>query len=84
MNQLSGTSHPPKARHRRPLLRFKFENGVLYRHIYHPDSQRWVPVLPHFLRLDVLKAFHDDVAAGHLGIQKTHDSGSLLLARYFY
>lgn len=81
MDHLSGVSHPPNARLRRQLLHFKLDNGVLYRHVYHPDGQRWVPVLPRSLRLQVLEAFHDDLTAGHLGFKKTLDR---IRCRYYW
>lgn len=73
MDQLSGASRSPNACLRRQLLQFMLESGVLYHHIYQPDVQRCVPVLPRSIRLDVPKAIHDDFTAGHLRFQKSHD-----------
>lgn len=81
IDHLSGASRPPNARLRRQLAQFKLDNRVLYRRIYHPDGQRWVPVLPRSLRAHVLEAFHDAMTAGHLGFHKTYDR---IRSRYYW
>lgn len=73
MERLHGSSRPPNARARRQLQNFKSENSILYRHVFHPEGQRWVPVAPRSLREQILKTFHDDPTAGHLGFHKTYE-----------
>lgn len=73
IDRLRGVTKPPNSRLRRQLRQFRLQDGVLKRYIYHPTGNKWVPVLPRCLRLRVLEAFHDDIAAGHLGFHKTYD-----------
>lgn len=73
IDRLRGQSAAPNSRSRRQLRQFRFQHGTLYRYTYHPTGHRWVPVVPHSLRLQVLQAYHDDASACHLGHLKTYD-----------
>lgn len=52
---------------------FKVNNGVLFRKNFDPDGKTWLPVIPKHLRADILRHFHDEPTAGHLGFAKTYD-----------
>ena len=53
--------------------RLKLVDGVLYRTFFHEDGHPsdLQLVVPRALRFDVMKAAHNDVSGGHLGIQRT-------------
>lgn len=72
IDQLNGATQPSNNRLRRQLQKFCLLNGALYRYNYHPTGDKWVPVVPHSLRHQILKVFHDDATAGHLGFHKTY------------
>ncbi|GBN17393.1 Retrovirus-related Pol polyprotein from transposon 17.6 [Araneus ventricosus] len=44
-------------------------DGALYKR----NFERWLPVIPKHLRLDIVRHFHDAPTAGHLGFIKTYD-----------
>ena len=56
-------------------------NNVLYRKNAEAAGKQYLLVVPAVLRLEILRAFHDDVLAGHLGFAKTFKK---IKERYFW
>jgi transposase InsO family protein len=52
---------------------YQLINGILYKKNFDPCGKKWLPVIPKHHRLDILKHFHDEPTAGHLGFLKTYD-----------
>lgn len=57
------------------------KDGLLYRNIQLPDGFKLRLCIPKQLKLDVLRACHDDITAGHLGENKTLDK---IQSRFFW
>lgn len=72
--------HMIKRVSQRPITfsNWKVENNVLYKHVKgdYPELRdqvdNWKEVVPKCRRKEILKLFHDEPTAGHLGIFKTH------------
>lgn len=60
---------------------FAIHNGLLYKHNYSPDGQRWLLVVPSSLRREILQCFHDHPTAAHFGLFKTY---ARIRQRYFW
>lgn len=57
---------------RRKSQHFEMREGLLYRRDFFPEGHRWLLVIPHYLRKEILSALHDDPRAGHMGFHKTY------------
>lgn len=62
---------------------FRVENAILYKHVFQSEkftdtSPEWKIVVPTPNRVEILKLFHDDPTAGHLGVLKTFSRVSKL------
>ena len=47
------------------------QDGLVYRRNFHDAGEATVLLLPKSLRKDVMKLLHNDISAGHLGINRT-------------
>lgn len=45
------------------------------------EGNRWLLVIPRYLRKQIVQSLHNHLTAGHLGLQKTHDP---VKRRYFW
>lgn len=61
--------------------RFSLVNDVLCKKNFDPSGKQWLPVIPKNMRLEILRHFHDEPTAGHLGFAKTYDR---LRKRFFW
>jgi len=66
---------------------YEMKNGKLFRHVLHtldfqetPAEEQWKECVDKDRRPKILRANHDEVTAGHLGIAKT----IARIARYYY
>ncbi|GFT07545.1 transposon Ty3-I Gag-Pol polyprotein [Nephila pilipes] len=52
---------------------FELNDGVLSRKNYNLAEKKCLPVIPKYLRADILYPFHDATTSGHLDFAKIYD-----------